>query len=819
MSRMTSAQVIAVGEYLEPNFDPASLTVSQLLGVLGYHNIKYPTPYSKPKLVVVFNDEIKAKATKLKKERIKKENSIASDDGIVDGATGQPLRKEPIARRASRRLSRAPAQDEDDDELPAPRPDPPKRRRSSAQPTLGGPSRKVLAAQPALLEESEPEEDELPIKKVGRSKKTSEAAGAHARRVSNTAAEDSGWEDNNIFQSGAESSSPARPSPVRPKAARKSTAPRKSRKSSSAPPQVLFSSPPRIPSSPEAMRFSPPQSTFEPLLPRISPSDHLRLNQHTFTRTSFTPVERRTPLKAQPKREESGDELDLITERHPIHDIQEAAKEEGTEDFALNEEDVKVEEEALFTDSETSEGQISRRIGQSGEPIANRRSTRQKGIGFTTVVLRLFYILSGLVALYAVIIFKQESASIGYCDTGSNTNSVLEHLKARRVAVEACNRENRTLLYSSSGENSKAVEPTPCPLPPLMPWAHPEACTPCPEHGKCTRDSVTCDLGYLLRPHPLVFFLPALSSPRNTTLSLSSPPADLIWKVVSETLDGLPGLGSVALPSRCVEDPKRKRNIGVLGKAVESLLGQERGRRVCAGGKILEEPVKDADGGEAKRWGVELESLREVMKKKTPPHLLPTFDDTFDEAIQQLIQWGGVIIGEDRKNLRYVAHRTADLTWDCVVTVKAREIWAEWRATVFGIVLVILSLLFGRARTAQKRVESKRVADLVQIALDTLRNQELAHHTDPVTVPQPYLSSLQLRDLILQDEHSIASRSRLWDQVERVVEGNANVRANLQEIHGGDEMRVWRWVGSANRGAGARRQDVVQQDQRASAEL
>lgn len=105
----------------------------------------------------------------------------------------------------------------------------------------------------------------------------------------------------------------------------------------------------------------------------------------------------------------------------------------------------------------------------------------------------------------------------------------------------------------------------------------------------------------------------------------------------------------------------------------------------------------------------------------------------------------------------------------------------------------------------KKQLENKRVSELVQIALDTLRNQEIAHHTDPVTEPQPYLSSLQLRDLILQDEHSIPTRRRLWDQVERVVEGNANVRANLEEIEGGDETRVWRWVGSAGRGSGVRK--------------
>lgn len=91
MSRLTAAQVIAVGEYLDPDFDPASLTVSQLLGVFGYHNIPFPQPYTKPKLVQLFNDQIKANATKLKKQRIKKENSQASDEGITDGVTGKPL--------------------------------------------------------------------------------------------------------------------------------------------------------------------------------------------------------------------------------------------------------------------------------------------------------------------------------------------------------------------------------------------------------------------------------------------------------------------------------------------------------------------------------------------------------------------------------------------------------------------------------------------------------------------------------------------------------------------------------------------------------
>lgn len=134
---MTAAQVIGLGEYLNPEFDPATLTVAQLLGVLGYHNIRFPTPYTKPKLVQLFLDEVKPKAAKFKKDRLKKENSAASDDGITDGMTGKPLggatkvlplysyrAPSPInefqPRRSSRRFSRAPS----DDDEPPPRPDP-----------------------------------------------------------------------------------------------------------------------------------------------------------------------------------------------------------------------------------------------------------------------------------------------------------------------------------------------------------------------------------------------------------------------------------------------------------------------------------------------------------------------------------------------------------------------------------------------------------------------------------------------------------------------------------------------------------------------
>lgn len=118
-----------------------------------------------------------------------------------------------------------------------------------------------------------------------------------------------------------------------------------------------------------------------------------------------------------------------------------------------------------------------------------------------------------------------------------------------------------------------------------------------------------------------------------------------------------------------------------------------------------------------------------------------------------------------------------------------------------------------RFRVTRKQKENRRIAGLVQVALDTLRNQEMAHYTDPLTAPQPYLSSIQLRDVVLQDEHSVPTRRRLWERVERVVESNANVRANLEEMEGGDETRVWRWVGSAGTGRTPGRKEVYYEEE------
>lgn len=105
--------------------------------------------------------------------------------------------------------------------------------------------------------------------------------------------------------------------------------------------------------------------------------------------------------------------------------------------------------------------------------------------------------------------------------------------------------------------------------------------------------------------------------------------------------------------------------------------------------------------------------------------------------------------------------------------------------------------MYARSQIARRSRDKVEVARLVQTSLDALRSQLIAYNADPTSVNAPYLPPAQLRDWVLQNEHSVSARKRLWKQVERVVESNANVRANVEEVEGGEETRVWKWVGAA----------------------
>ena len=224
---------------------------------------------------------------------------------------------------------------------------------------------------------------------------------------------------------------------------------------------------------------------------------------------------------------------------------------------------------------------------------------------FARGIIWLFILFTG----YSAFQYKLESSAIGFCDTGSNTSRALQELLEKRLAIDECT--GKTAGHTSEVEQGTISDP--CPLRPLVSLPHPKSCTPCPEHASCGQFEVFCDSGYLIKPNILLSFIPVKPSSSELSTKHASYLAELFFQAVSTVTDGLPGLGSVGLPPRCAEDPQRRRNIGSLGKAIESTLAKERGRRVCLGNNF-DDKISQED---AMRWGVEMESLKEVFRKKT----------------------------------------------------------------------------------------------------------------------------------------------------------------------------------------------------------
>ncbi|KDQ18503.1 hypothetical protein BOTBODRAFT_28875 [Botryobasidium botryosum FD-172 SS1] len=730
-----SADVLEAAEYLEDDFNPNTLKVANLMNVLHYHGVHYSPASTKPKLVALFKEHITPHAAELRRQRLERTSSQASDRGIRDGITGRQINDSsdieeipPPPRRTTRRVSRPAA--EGRSTVSAEPSEPTRRRRAPASASMPRSAPKYVDAVVPVAEASEPEQDAGQRARRVVKKKDGTSAGTRTRRTSNyltSGGEESAWEDNNVFQSGAESSSPVK-SPFKPTGA----ATRRTRR-------VQPSAPVEAPSSPASPSPRPSTSNVD-----AQPPPGVLRNRNAPRSKGRHSVGWKTPnpdLDEDSEVKVDDDEIQLI------------------EDDA---------------DDQISEGVASDMRSPSPSKDLARPSALGTSLSISSAIIRVLIVFLSFAITKT---YVDRSSSIGFCDAGSNTNAIIEERKALFSARQQC--IERLALIPQDEVTDKDI----CPALPLLPALQPLACTPCPARAICTPHTVTCQSSFILRPHPLTQ-IPLLSSLAN----------------------GFPGLGSVAFPPRCVEDRERLKKIGGFGKAIDRNLTQLKGQRICAG-------VKNPDGEsrEAVTWGMKVAELRNEMRAKVSKlsHKFDgsAFDDLFDVAMDDLEKNGLVVVSHDADGEKYIAAYKADMGLTCQAKVTARETWSAWRKYIYGIVGLAVVTMAAKSKAAANQIEARRVASLVQVALDTLKDQELAHHTDPASTPYPYLSSLHLRDLVLQDEHSIPARKRLWDKVESVVEGNANVRANIEELNG-DETRVWRWVGGAS-GQGSRVAEFV----------
>ncbi|KAG8802959.1 inner nuclear membrane protein enriched at telomere/subtelomere region, partial [Serendipita sp. 400] len=377
----------------------------------------------------------------------------------------------------------------------------------------------------------------------------------------------------------------------------------------------------------------------------------------------------------------------------------------------------------------------------SGTSVVRRRTTPPQ-----SVWLRLALSVVLVLATSALWTYKGDSAELGYCDADDSSNSVVRQHLREIEASEHC--KDAIVRQAKDGEpaNSELVGCTTYFLPRAT------KCTPCPPHAICSGRSVSCEPAYMLR-----------------TSSISSIP------FVDSIMNGMPGLGPIAFPVQCVADVRRRQNVGRMAKAIENKLANLRGQRICHG-------VRSAGGDaqDAAVFGMRIDELRASFHNRVPQADQNKLDDIFNSAISELKRGGLLVSVRDFSGKEQFASIREDTSYLCQAKLKLADAWKTWQRTVYGATFGVFLILIARSNMANKAVERRRVKALVKEALEGVREQEAKHYLDYVTYPTSSLTSLQLRDELMQEEHSIAKRTRMWEEVEKIVEENSNVRSNME---------------------------------------
>ena len=110
--------------------------------------------------------------------------------------------------------------------------------------------------------------------------------------------------------------------------------------------------------------------------------------------------------------------------------------------------------------------------------------------------------------------------------------------------------------------------------------------------------------------------------------------------------------------------------------------------------------------------------------------------------------------------------------------------------------LTVSSAAYARYSITSGRERETKAKQLAGVALDRLSQQAALHAAEPDIYREGYLPMAQLRDDVLRSEWSTFNRKKLWDEVQKKVEKNSNVRPMVREGRSGDVGRVWEWVGA-----------------------
>ncbi|POW20182.1 hypothetical protein PSHT_03832 [Puccinia striiformis] len=258
---------------------------------------------------------------------------------------------------------------------------------------------------------------------------------------------------------------------------------------------------------------------------------------------------------------------------------------------------------------------------------------------------------------------------------------------------------------------------------------------------------------------------------------------------------------------KCLPDTLKLVKILETSNQVYHILKKHRGQVVCSSG-ISGLDVDLQDGlSTIKVYGLQENLVKDLVlssdnldDQSSPSSSSSADEEIFELALKDLekskqILRSSSLMGEERWLSTFDSDQL-DMNFTCRIKLGLFKIIKKFKSILISIFLVFLAWVYGSLKIKKYRQEKIKVRELVDLALIKLRDESWIHHTNPSLSPNPpRLASAQLRDLILSYDHDPLNRQKLWKNVEKIVEGNSNVRTKVDEVRG-QSCKVWEWIGS-----------------------
>ncbi|CAO1617306.1 unnamed protein product [Sympodiomycopsis kandeliae] len=344
--------------------------------------------------------------------------------------------------------------------------------------------------------------------------------------------------------------------------------------------------------------------------------------------------------------------------------------------------------------------------------------------------------------------YTRESKVIGYCDTSSDSNALLVAQSLARSRRSASDEESINLTD-------------------LIPTAVRPSCTPCPAHAVCQGGSMESCISseYIYRP----------------SILSSVPMLPLQWQA-----------------SYCRTDSRRLELIDELASEVATRLGTHAGQIICGGRPDVSAlSLVASSERDAAKFALREADLFEQLSDERDPEAISGeyFQHLWDNAVEELqaervmTKQNGVLIP---------SRSIAVIPLSCRIKLALQNLLKAVSLYILGGLTFFATILWARHRFTRSRSERKKVDELVSEVLDRLSEQQLNSLSSPSSSEPTHLPVNHLRDQLLPNVSS-RSRRRIWNQVAKAVESNANVRTGMKRWKG-DWTRGWEWVGVSSTG-------------------